>query len=186
MRILAGACLAALALAACSKPADQVETPAAGTPGKAAEAPIPPGIDAAPRLKAGLWEMTATIGGKPETLRICVDPAIQGDSAIPGQGLSRANCSKSDWTKMEGGVAFDTACANGGATLTSVGVITGDFETAYHYEADATMTQGGKSTTGRQVFDAAYKGECPAGLKPGERQRLVGGKFVTLPAQSAG
>lgn len=183
MRILAGACLAVLALAACNKPAEQAQTPAGDKP---AEAAIPPGIDAAPRLKAGLWEMTATIAGKPETLRACVDPAVQGDSAIPGQGLSRANCSKSDWTKMEGGVAFDTACTNGGATLTSVGVITGDFDTAYHYEADATMTKGGQTQSGRQIFDAVYKGACPAGLKPGERQRMVGGKYVTIPAQVAG
>lgn len=179
MRIVAGVCFAALALAACNKTSEKAEA-AAGAPATAAvEAPVPAGIDAAPHLKAGLWEITpANMPGK---VTSCIDDATQSDTAVLGQGLDRRKCAKSDWSRTPTGIAFSFDCDNNGTRVTSKGTITGDFNTAYRMEADASLTKGGITKSTKQVIDARYLGACPAGMKPGDKQITINGRTMSLP-----
>lgn len=180
MRIVAGVCFAALALAACNKPADK-----AGTgPVAAVEKPqVPPGIDAAPHLRAGLWEISSE--GMPGKVRSCIDDQTQSDSAILGQGLDRRNCAKSDWSRLPNGIAFDFDCDNDGTRVTSKGTVTGDFSTSYTMSADASITKDGVAHTARQSITATYLGACPAGMKAGDKQVTINGRTLTMPGGQA-
>jgi hypothetical protein len=175
MRILAGVCLAALALAACNKPAETAEAPAvAGKP------PVPPGIDAAPHLKAGLWEIS--VEGTPMRAQSCIDDATQSDGAALGQSLDRRDCAKSDWDRIPGGMAFEIDCTTGGRHFTSKGTVTGDFNSAYRMEADVSGSASGKTLTAKQVISARYVGACPANMKPGDKRVMVNGQTLDVPA----
>ncbi len=189
MRIVAGVCLAALALAACGKPAGTAANKIAAAGDDAVVVPVPvkpvpPGIDAAPHLKAGLWEIT--VEGTPAKARSCIDDKTQADSAALGQGLDRRNCSKSDWSRIPGGVAFSFDCDNDGTRMTSKGTVIGDFNSAYRMEAEAGITRNGVTQTAKQAIDARYVGACPAGMKPGDKQVTIEGRTFTVPGSTGG
>ena len=174
MRIIARVCFAALALAACNKPAEKA--------GAAAERPpVPAGIDEAPHLKAGLWEIN--VEGMPAKASSCIDDKTQADSAALGQGLDRRNCTKSDWNRIPGGIAFEFDCTNDGMHVTSKGTVTGDFNSAYRMEADVSGTKAGQSFKRRQVIDAKYMGACPSGMNAGDRQITINGTTMMIPAE---
>ncbi|MDP1736907.1 MAG: DUF3617 family protein [Caulobacter sp.] len=186
MRIAAGICLAALALAACSKPADKTNVASAGDASPAAKAasPIPPGIDAAPHLRAGLWEVT--VQGMPAAARTCIDDKTQSDNAVLGQGADTRNCSRNTWRRIPGGIAFEFACDNDGMKMASKGTVTGDFNSAYRVEADLSGSRDGQAFSQKQVIDARYVGACPAGMKPGDSQVTINGRTITAPMKPAG
>lgn len=186
MRIAAGVCLAVIAVAACSKPAEKSEVASAEGAAPAAKAarPVLPGIDAAPHLRAGLWEIT--VEGMPARARTCIDDKTQSDSAVLGQGVDRSNCSKSTWRRIPGGIAFEFACDNDGMKMASKGTVTGDFNSAYRMEADLTGSRDGETFTQKQVIDARYVGACPAGMKPGDSQITVNGRTITAPMRPVG
>jgi hypothetical protein len=179
MRTVAGVCFAVLALAACGKPADK-PAPAAAA---AAKSPVPPGIEAAPHLKAGLWEIT--VGDTPMKASSCIDDATQNDGAALGQSLDRRDCTKSTWTRIPGGVAFELDCVTEGMHMTSKGTVTGDFNSAYRMESDVTGSRDGQSFTHKQVIDAKYMGACPKGMNPGDKQITVNGRTMVLPGGRA-
>jgi hypothetical protein len=185
MRIVAGVCLAALALAACNRTPAKTEVADTETAAATTPKPVPPGIDAAPHLRAGLWEITSKVAGMEGKVRSCVDDTTQSEGAVLGQGLDRRNCTKSDWSRIPGGVAFAFDCDNDGTRVTSKGTVTGDFNTAYRMEADAGMTRGGVTRTAKQVVDARYAGACPSGMKPGDKQVTVNGRVINIPAGTA-
>ena len=174
MRMLVGACLAALALAACGKPADKT------APAVPAKPPVPAGIDAAPHLKAGLWEIT--VDGAPMTATSCIDDASQNDTAALGQSLDRRNCTKSTWSRISDGVAFEFDCTTEGRHFTSKGTVTGDFNSAYRMEADVTGSADGQTMATRQAISAKYLGACPSGMKPGDKQVTMNGRTMMIPA----
>lgn len=185
MRILAGVCLAALALSACNKPADDAAVADAKGGETVVQAPIPAGVEAAPKLKAGLWEITSKTAGLEGQVRSCVDPEVQGDSAIVAQGMDRRNCSHSKWKKTAEGYAFDVACEQNGRLFASTGVITGDFTTQYSLTADAVMSMGGETRGAKQQIEAKNVGACPANLKPGEAMVKINGRWQR-PATAVG
>lgn len=180
MRIVVGVMFAALALAACNKPADKTDAGGDVAAGPVEKAPVPPGIDAAPHVKAGLWEVSN--GDMPGKLSTCIDANTQADSAALGQGLDRRNCSRSTWNRIDGGIAFDFDCRSEGVRVTSKGTVTGDFSRAYTMKADASMTKNGVTRTAQQVIEARYVGACPSGMKPGDRQLTIDGRTMKLPA----
>lgn len=181
MRLAAGICLAALALTACNKASDTTAGDAAAK--VAAKPPVPPGIDAAPHLKAGLWEIS--VEGMPMKASSCIDDATQSDTAALGQSLDRRDCTRSDWNRIPGGVAFSFDCTTDGRHMTSKGTVTGDFNSAYRMEAEVTGSHDGQSFTRKQVIDAKYQGACPSGMNPGDRQVTVNGRTMVLPAGRA-
>lgn len=180
MRILVGVCLAALALSACNKPADKTAADgqsAGKTEDLLAKAPIPPGVEAAPQVKAGLWEITSKTAGMEGQVRSCVDPQVQGDSAIVAAGMDRRNCSHSKWKKTAEGYSFDVACEKEGRLFASTGVITGDFTTNYSITADTVISIGDKTQGAKTQAEARNIGACPADLKPGEALVKVNGRW---------
>jgi hypothetical protein len=180
MRLLAGVCLAALALTACSKPADKARE--AG-PVAAPKPPTPAGFATAPRLKPGLWEIT--VGGAPMKASSCIDEATQKDAAAMGQGMDRGNCTRNSWNRIPGGMAFEFDCTTNGTHMISKGTVTGDFNSAYRMESEVTGEREGQSFTHKQVIDAKYLGACPSGMKPGDQQVTVNGRTMMLPARRA-
>jgi hypothetical protein len=174
MRILVGICVATLALGACQKAAETAEVAA---PEKG---PVPPGLDAAPLLKAGLWELTPE--GVPMRAQSCIDEATQADSAALGQNLDRRYCTRSVWVPIPGGMAFEFDCTADGRRYTSKGMVTGDFEKAYRMEADVTGAENGKTVSARQVVNARYSGACPVDMKPGDKRVVVNGQTLPIPA----
>jgi hypothetical protein len=191
MRILAGVCLAAFTLAACDRSADAPVAPA-GTQAAATSAPaapdkpIPPGVEAAPTVKGGLWELTSRTPGMEGKVRTCFDPQIQGQSAIVAQGMDRRNCSRSDWRKTADGHAFDIACERGGRLFVSSGALTGDLSESYVMKADSVISIDGVTRGAKQDVSARNIGECPAGVKPGEVLILVDGRWQKPGAAAAG
>lgn len=169
MRILAGVCLAAFTLAACDRSADKPAAPGEQPATSAAPTgPIPPGIDAAPTVKGGLWELTSRTPGMEGKVRTCFDPVVQGESALVAQGMDRRSCSRSDWRKTAEGHAFDIACERGGRMFVSSGTLTGDLTQTYVMKADSVISVDGVTRGAEQDVSARNLGECPAGMKAGD------------------
>lgn len=179
MRILAGVCLAALALAACDKTNEKAGAPPEGkaTAIDAPRAEPLPGVEAAPTVKAGLWEITSKTPGLEGKVRTCFDPGVQGESAVVAQGMDRRNCTRSDWKKSPDGYSFDVACERGGRMFVSSGTLSGDLTTSYTIKADAVMSAGDQTRGAKQDIAARNLGECPAGMSPGEALVFQDGKW---------
>lgn len=180
MRILVGVCLAAFTVAACDRSTD-TSAKAGDKPVTAAEAasaaPVPPGIEAAPTVAGGLWELTSRTPGMEGKVRTCFDPEVQGQSAVVAQGMDRRNCSRSDWRKTADGHAFDIACERGGRMFVSSGTLTGDLSTTYVMKADSVMSLDGVTRGAKQDVSARNLGACPSGVKPGDVLVLVDGRW---------
>lgn len=128
-----------------------------------------PGADAAAR-KAGLWEQKVSDGRTSQVTRLCLDEGAHRAMAYLGESLNRDLCSKSGMKRGDDGAwSFASTCtAPGGGEVTTTGVATGDFVS--HYQLKLQRTQVGGATPGVQRFvvDAAWKGACPADMKPGD------------------
>lgn len=189
MRILAGVCLAALVLAACDRtPAKTDAAPTgavAAVPKDKTTGPVPAGVEAAPSVKGGLWEITSRTPGMEGKVRTCFDPALQGESAVVAQGMNRRNCSRSDWKKTADGFSFEVACERGGRMFVSSGTLNGDLTTTYTIQADAVMSIDGVTRGAKQDIEAHNIGECPADLRPGEAMVLVNGQWRRPPSGPA-
>ena len=181
MRIFVGVCLAALTLAACDRSAETPETTAGQAAAAPDTAPVPAGLDAAPVVSAGLWELTSRTAGMEGKVRTCFDPKLQGESAIVAQGMDRRNCSRSDWRKTADGHAFDVACERGGRMFVSSGTLTGDLTQSYELKADSVMSVDGVTRGAKQDVAARHLGDCPADVKPGEVLVLVEGRWQRPP-----
>ncbi|MDP2260333.1 MAG: hypothetical protein Q8J89_11525 [Caulobacter sp.] len=186
MRIFAGVCLAAFTLAACDRPAEAPKAPD-GKPASAQDAaPVPAGVDAAPAVKGGLWELTSRTPGMEGKVRTCFDPAIQGQSAVVAQGMDRRNCSRSDWRKTADGHAFDIACERGGRLFVSSGTLTGDLTQTYVMKADSVMSLDGVTRGAKQDVSGRYMGDCPADMKAGDVLVQVEGRWQRPALGAAG
>jgi hypothetical protein len=161
----------ALALGACSKPA---EKPAAGAPPAAvspaaAKAPAagPAGM---PARRPGLWEHKVTSGGRQQVSRICLDKAVESKMAVWGAQAGQDTCQQTSMTPIAGGWRFSSACDLGAAGKTATqGTVTGDFNSHYQVEA-ATTFEGGGAPKGAHtmMMEATWQGPCPADMKPGD------------------
>lgn len=186
MRILAGVCLATLALAACDRSGDKPDAPDAKAVAKGeASAPVSPDIKAAPVVAGGLWEISSRAAGAAGKVRTCFDPALQGESAVVAQGMNRRYCSRSEWTRTADGYSFEVACEQGGRMFVSTGVLGGDLKTTYTIKADAVMSLNGVTQGAQQDIVARNVGECPADLRPGEVQVLTDGGWRRPTAAAA-
>jgi hypothetical protein len=132
-----------------------------------------------PTRKAGLWEMKMVFEGRsmpPMTMRQCIDAAT--DKAMQAQygsgGAAGATCSKQDFRNAGGSMTFDSICKNGASTMTTHGVITGSFDSAYTMKINSTREGGppapGMAATGEShmTIEAKHIGPCEAGQKPGD------------------
>ncbi len=180
MRVAVICCLAsALALtAACSKkPAAQAGSPpsgAAATAPAAAPASAPSGGGGlfSPHRKAGLWEVAIDSSGGPGVQlngQMCIDASTDKDFAWHGPHSPSQNCEKTVMRPAMGGMTFDSVCRMGSRTITSHGVVTGDFNSAYNVDVTTRMepARPGMPEEMKSQIKARWLGPCPAGMKPG-------------------
>jgi len=130
----------------------------------------------APQRHSGWWEFSSmtTTGRSLGTQGLCVSPATEAKFSafdqITQERLIGNRCSRVDFKHGSDGWTFDVACDTGisadlgGGIVTSKGVIKGDISTRYHVQM--TVIQAGETHQG--TVEAAWKGACPAGRKPGD------------------
>jgi hypothetical protein len=180
---------AALALAACGKKggeaasADNAGKPAAGQ----ASASTPAAL---PTRKPGLWEQTMNSERVHQTIRMCVDEAVEQKikwwSSEGGRGPS--NCSDEKLSRtLSGGWTIHSVCTAQGMTVTTDGTATGDFGAGYHMDL-TTVTTGSpmpQANGARKMsLDSTWKGPCPAGMKGGDVDLPGGMRINPLDAAS--
>ena len=134
-----------------------------------------------PRRKSGLWEMAMDTSGGPGvrmTAQMCVDAATDKDMGWHGPRSQSKNCSKTEFHPGLGGATFDSVCKMGSRTVTSHGVVKGDFDKAYDVDVTTHIDppQAGVGADMKMSMKARWLGPCPANLKPG--QVSVGGMHI--------
>jgi hypothetical protein len=182
--ILTAATLAALA--ACNKKSEETAAPSAEAP--AAQAPAAATTTAPampPKRKPGLWEQTMSMSGMTQTSQFCVDAAVEERLGWWSQQATKDMCTQNAFTPGPGGSwSFTSECdmGSGGKTVTK-GVASGDFGSAYRLDMTSTTTGAGAPQMNgehKMAMDAAWKGPCPADMKPGDMKLLPGGMKVNL------
>jgi hypothetical protein len=129
-----------------------------------------------PARKAGLWEVKMTFESRnlpPQVLQQCIDAATDKMMSSFGGNLRQDMCSKQDVQKAGNTLVVDSVCQMGGMTITSHGVITGDFNSGYSAKVASTrsgaavpgMSAGG---TSNMTIEAKWLGACKADQKPGD------------------
>lgn len=128
-----------------------------------------PGAGATER-KQGLWEQRLSDGQTTQVTRLCLNGAAHLAMAYLGEGLNRDLCSKRQMVRgADGTWTFSSTCAaSGGARVTTSGTASGDYTS--HYQLKLQRSQVGGLTPGvrNYVVDAAWKGDCPPNMKPGD------------------
>jgi hypothetical protein len=164
-------------LTACSKkPAEPAGGPAANASGGAV---LP---FTRPHPKLGLWQMnisTDTGPGVQVAGEICIDASTE-TSAFQASPRARSNnCSEPRFAPNPGGgVAFDASCKVNDRTISSHGVATGDFSSAYAVDVATSMDPPlpGGVGSGHSKIEAHWVGPCKPGQRPGQMTgiRLAG------------
>jgi hypothetical protein len=139
----------------------------------------------APSRNPGWWEFTAetdsgqTMGSE----HLCTGPLSEArysafDQILEAMSMGSRMCAKHDFLQDQGGWSFDLACDTGlpvalvGGPSTSTGTITGDIRS--DYVVHLTLAMAGQTNSGS--IRAAWKGDCPADRKEGDR--VVAGDTV--------
>jgi hypothetical protein len=182
---------AALALGACTKKADQPA--ASGEPAKAAASPglSLAGPTALPTRTPGLWEMKMSSdresAGAMPVVKLCTDAASEQKlSVFSAQGVKDACKDIKVDRQLDGSWKVSSTCTFGGAgTTTSVGTISGDFNSHYQVKtastiAGAKVAQMNGSHT--MTIDATRLGPCEAGQTGGDMILPNGMKMNILTA----
>jgi hypothetical protein len=159
---------AALAVAACSNPA---EKSADGAPDAAATANAAGGDIGAeltmadlPRQKPGVWRNTiVSSDGTTETLRQC----IGADEPIALMGEQK-DCIPT-LRRIANGVSFAAQCTGEGGVNSKIdGKMTGDFQTRSAMEMHISISMGDKQIVDQRMRgESVYEGPCAAGQAPG-------------------
>jgi hypothetical protein len=164
-------------LAACSKsPSGQASAPGASAP-VAAALPF-----SRPHPRVGLWQMNISTDAGPGvqvTGDICIDASTEASAFQASPRARSSNCSEPHFSPNPGGgVAFDATCKVNERTISSRGVATGDFSSAYVVDVTTRMDPplpGGVSE-GHSRIEAHWAGPCKPGQRPGQMTgiRLAG------------
>jgi hypothetical protein len=143
-----------------------------------------------PPRKVGLWEIKMTMEGTgmpPQTSHQCIDAETDKLMNTFGGGMRQQMCSQQEVKRMGSGIVISSTCNMGGMTMTSVGVVTGDFDSAYTVKV-TTKRQGGPSKAGpaetKMQLDAKWAGACKADQKPGDMIMPGGVKVNILDLQN--
>ncbi|HSD40065.1 MAG TPA: DUF3617 family protein [Rhodocyclaceae bacterium] len=130
------------------------------------------GAEDYPRRKAGLWETTmnsAQMQGQAVTAQQCIDEKTDAEMFKRSMANKDANCSQQTFKRTASGAEFDSVCKQGDGTMTTHGVITGDFNSQYSMEMKSHRAP---PLNGRSDFQttmtARYVGACTADMKPGD------------------
>jgi len=161
-----GATLGLLVLAGCSKGGGAGNTAAAGGAGQAPASGPDVAILAAdmPHPKAGLWETaTTTNGSGPELHKFCESGKPVSLPANMGQGCQSFSFKRT----FLGAFVIDAACAEGPVATKVHTTISGDLNTSYTDDTQASiLTQGHPASTFTTHSVSHWIGPCPAGMSP--------------------
>jgi hypothetical protein len=140
-----------------------------------------------PSRKPGLWEIKMTLEGRnlpPQASQHCID--AETDQLMSAVGNARKDmCSKQDVQKIGDTIVVDSVCKIGTGTITSHGVVSGDFNSAYTVKV-TSQHEGGPAVPGRpangttgMTLEAKWTGACKADQKPGD-MIMAGGRKVNV------
>jgi uncharacterized protein DUF3617 len=128
--------------------------------------------DPLPQRKAGLWQLTMSMPGKPmppTISKFCIDAATE--SALMGVGLSASKemCSQYNVQASGNVVTIDTTCKFGQSTQTAHAVTTYSGDSSYRTEILSHYAPPlFKDTDNEMILEGKWLGACPADMKPGE------------------
>ncbi len=132
-----------------------------------------------PALKEGLWsvhtQMTSNPGNKKTdgSYMLCRNHAF--DQAVRVVAKAQKSCTMSTKTLAPGKFSNTSHCSVSGTTIDSNGVTTYTGDTATHSESSSVYTPALSGLTNMAlVMDQTYIGNCPAGLRPGDRKNPDG------------
>ena len=174
MRRIAICCLAGTALiAGCARR----EPSQAG--GQAAAPASSPSMFGRPHPKPGLWRTTISTNAGPGvsmTGELCLD-ASNEDQALNGGRSKPKDCDPVHYESAPGGYGFTIVCHIGKRTVTTGGVASGDFKTAYAVTLSTRMepAPAGLPSQVSSTIKANWEGPCPPGAKPGARSMKISG-----------
>lgn len=127
-----------------------------------------------PKRKSGLWEVKTSMPDMPSQgpqgpIQVCVDEKTDDLAQAAADAEAKKNCSKSE-IKHEGDrYVIHSVCKDSGVTMTTDGVFTGKFDSAYRAEMKATYDPPIMNMKeSRMVMDARWLGPCKPGMQPGE------------------
>ncbi|HEV2531399.1 DUF3617 domain-containing protein [Phenylobacterium sp.] len=128
--------------------------------------------------KAGLWEQTTVSPAGTQVTRLCVGPGDKAGFALTVADGAKVCAEPKLRPRVGGGFDFTAVCDLGDNGRQSAhAAITGDLTGAYREEVETTVT-GAKAQqmngVRRYTVTAAWKGPCPADMRPGELE-LPGG-----------
>lgn len=140
--------------------------------------------DDLPKRKPGLWEVSVASAGRPgQVMKQCTDETT--DEKMMATGNSMANslgvqCSKKEMKKAGDTFTAESECTMNGTKLTSKTVFSGDFNSQYTGETNASYDPPLMGMTGSQsTITARWLGPCEAGQKPGDMV-MPGGHVVNM------
>jgi hypothetical protein len=145
-----------------------------------------------PSRKAGLWAQTISTAGMTQTMKMCLDEAVEqkmkwwGSQAQNG----KADCEQQSITAHAGGGwDFHSVCKMGeSGTVTSDGSATGDFNAHYKVEMNS-VTSGSPMAQAngphKTTIEATWTGPCPAGMRGGDMQMANGMTINVVDAMAA-
>ena len=146
-----------------------------------------------PARKAGLWEIKMTFESRnlpPQVVQQCIDAATDKMMNSIGGEMRQGMCSKQDMQKVGNTLVVDSVCQIGGMTMTSHGVVSGDFDSSYTVKVSSTRTGGpaipggpadGKSNT---TIEAKWLSACKPDQKPGDMIMADGRKINIVDMQN--
>jgi len=143
--------------------------------------PVPSPSLTPPSRKAGLWAQTISTAGMTQTMKMCLDEAVEQKMKWWG---SQAQNGKSDCEQQSitphtgGGWDFHSVCKMGeSGTVTSDGSATGDFNSHYKVEMNS-VTSGSPMAQAngphKTTIEATWTGPCPTGMRGGDMQMANG------------
>ena len=123
-----------------------------------------------PKRKSGLWETTMQMQGMPNMgpMQQCVDQATDDIMRQP-DSRQKPDCSVMDVKPQGNKLTLHSVCKTEGSTVTTDAVFTGAFDSSYKGEINTRFNPPMRGMSeSKMVIQAAWKGACKPGQKPGE------------------
>lgn len=132
--------------------------------------------DQMPHFKAGLWQVSLVMMGKPGSEKICLDDATEKLMYRVAMSASQKNCTKTDIHSTGSQMTSDSVCKIGTSTRTSHTVMTFSGDSAYHTDITTHVDPPvSNHADTKSTMDGKWLGACPADMKPGDAVVTVEG-----------
>ena len=139
-----------------------------------------------PKRKSGLWEIaTSQTGGPPGPVaQMCIDEKL--DDLTKQLAAGGITCSKQEVRREGDRYVSDSVCRIGESTATTRIVFSGNFNSTYNADIQATYSPPFMGMSeGRSTVSARWLGPCRAGQRPGDIT-MPGGTVINLYDAPAG